>query len=1206
LNPNAFAFEPEISFSNEEAATELQKCLETEDELQQEEIVERVAAGISLDNWGEGEGENEWMVEITEQAHKWFKKRAKKSQMLCTRVLRRLKLLSTGRWPYVLKKPLKTRSSSVKLYESKIDSGMRIIWEIAVAFSPRRSSQDESFCEQVVRVWDIVEDHDNLTRSIDLAVERIERSHKRGEECMIYAELDSSAINTQVDVRDNVCAIPSVFLMKSGMQTRIEIDDDNGGNVGYMGTARKKNTYHPPASSDDQQYTLMKFYALNTRAVEQLLSSENNELPFTPGPKEYEIIQHKSKPPRSMLLMGRSGTGKTTCLVFRMWSQFMAYASNADLDAPRPRQMFLTKNDVLKIEVRKAFLSMGIAFRKTGGTDGNMRRYLPKFFSSSEWLDSLDEFLPGEKFFTKAELHRRANTRKEDIFNSEMDAFTSSVAAIAKGLEIVREELTYSLYRRVWRRMNSKTLSLLDPALVYLEIKSFIKGSIAALHLECLAETEVGEIDDMKIPARYLTREEYLALPKKMSRMDEAQRNEVYDLFENYEKIKKEGNYYDEMDLVHNLAIRAYQFHRNGYVHSVPTVTGSAKKDSLMLPLDSVFVDEVQDFTQAEIFLLVKLSRDANNLMMAGDTAQSIAVGVGFRFVDVRQIFYESFGGVEPNLLQLVHNYRSHAGVLQLAACVVELLYYFFNDSLDTLPPDQGLFNGPKPIVIEVVDPAELVILMNGSKRETSRIEFGAHQVILVRNEAAKRNLPEEFVADKDWIMTVQEAKGLEFDDVLLYNFFTDSDANELWRVVSNYKEDQIRDFYSKINVGNSGTKSYEWRDLDQLQSTRHLEFNREQHKVLESELKILYTAITRARVNVFIAEDDVKMCRPMFNFWKQRGVVEVVDKSTQDMLSKLNVFGKSGVNPDDWLKRGEIYLNQANNNRRGRSHMLRLASKCFKQAGDVAKEKIVLAELAYAEMEEDHADNQVTKRKGTANAVHEHKKIYAVAAQLLEARDARLLAKVGKCIIQAGEFERGRSAQALELSARLSYTSRQMQFIHLRGSSLDRDDISPDEDEQQYFSYAGKLLIKSLSDDDFESEEKRKEYLLRAIHNLLSSGTDEDLNQVNNVLKTYSPGLAYSIVSELSMVLKQPDENDDVEALSDPLRYFHWLIRESPQEVQHVVEHVKSTIVDACAYYSERGDHKMIGKVPREEGRAAVAGAVGFDDDDDSQVSQK
>ena len=53
--------------------------------------------------------------------------------------------------------------------------------------------------------------------------------------------------------------------------------------------------------------------------------------------------------------------------------------------------------------------------------------------------------------------------------------------------------------------------------------------------------------------------------------------------------------------------------------------------------------DEVQDFTMTELYLVTKLSRDPNNLMLAGDTAQSITEGVAFRFIDVRQIFFELF-----------------------------------------------------------------------------------------------------------------------------------------------------------------------------------------------------------------------------------------------------------------------------------------------------------------------------------------------------------------------------------------------------------------------------------------------------------------------------------------------------------------------------------------------------------------------------------
>ena len=55
--------------------------------------------------------------------------------------------------------------------------------------------------------------------------------------------------------------------------------------------------------------------------------------------------------------------------------------------------------------------------------------------------------------------------------------------------------------------------------------------------------------------------------------------------------------------------------------HSLDRIEGLA-----LLPIDSLFVDEVQDYTQAELYVLAKLCRDPNNLFLAGDTAQSIAV----------------------------------------------------------------------------------------------------------------------------------------------------------------------------------------------------------------------------------------------------------------------------------------------------------------------------------------------------------------------------------------------------------------------------------------------------------------------------------------------------------------------------------------------------------------------------------------------------
>lgn len=153
---------------------------------------------------------------------------------------------------------------------------------------------------------------------------------------------------------------------------------------------------------------------------------------------------------------------------------------------------------------------------------------------------------------------------------------------------------------------------------------------------------------------------------------------------------------------------------------------------------------------------------------------------------------------------QLTHNYRSHAGILSLASSILDLMVEFFPESFDRLKKDQGLFQGPPPVLLEscsfrhvstknileiwhmskiefkfwyifflTLFYSDLAVLLRGNKRKTSHIEFGAHQAILVVNEAARDNIPEEL--NLGLILTIYEAKGLEFDDILLYNFFKDS-----------------------------------------------------------------------------------------------------------------------------------------------------------------------------------------------------------------------------------------------------------------------------------------------------------------------------------------------------------------------------------------------------------------------------------------------
>ncbi len=324
-------------------------------------------------------------------------------------------------------------------------------------------------------------------------------------------------------------------------------------------------------------------------------------------------------------------------------------------------------------------------------------------------------------------------------------------------------------YDRIWPKLvaaNPQARSL-SASSVFQEIHSFIKGSTNALEK----------------PEGKLTREEYLRLPAKRApnfsglshgeKLEDlpgdrrGNRDLVYDLFMVYEAEKKKLGAYDIADLVHNLWHRLMS---QGYMG---------------IPIHSVFVDETQDFVQAELRLFLHMCVNKNDMFFSGDTCQTIASGVGFRFEDLKVLFkdeqevqmrlaetnkeYVESPIAIPRLKNLSINYRTHNGILSAAAGVVDLLECFFPGSIDILPRERGFFDGPKPLLLTHTNVEDAAVLIVGSDQKRSQIEFGAHQVILVRSQEAKKNLPEDFGGCL--AMTILESKGLEFDDVFLWNF---------------------------------------------------------------------------------------------------------------------------------------------------------------------------------------------------------------------------------------------------------------------------------------------------------------------------------------------------------------------------------------------------------------------------------------------------
>ena len=829
-----------------------------------------------------------WEVDCTDQVWKVLRSKRVPNRTK-KRVIAKIRMLAEGRWSANLCKRLEgtAKKKDIYLYEAKLSKGARILWEKTVAFSDRCSQNPEILMQtresegrvysDIIRVWDIALVHD----SVEHKIENIVKSHDRGMDCIIKTNLKGVKRD---DLRKDVAGecFPNYYVEKTEDQKK----KDETRFASKREPQQKKTKedellglFYPPASANEQEYHILKFYSFNSALVNTILQCDTTrvDFPFKVTELEHDIINLYPKPPCPVILLGRSGTGKTTCCLYRLWKEFENYWKGASRGGPHiPRyvaqetaqandnenqvsndnvaeveivteasevpsdsastsepmtepntdckktasqaagnengcyehlhQLFVTKNSVLCSEVQKNFRELSHACPDAKDHVADEDNPLPPklqdvsdtawplFINSRDLLLMLDASLPIEPyegpFFKRAvdgSMLRQIegwgeednnlsyipseDSDEDDEVEDENQQAQPGSTAVDQGRTArsgvtqekesdPRREITYNVFRNeIWPKMIKSHPKLnYHPTLVWMEIRSFIKGSAESLL------TNAG----------FLCLADYLELGRKRApSFSDDDRKVVYDLFVIYQRVRSSNRMFDESDLVFNL-------HRRLQEGGVPEWS-----------VHRLYVDETQDFTQAELSLLIRCCRHPNDLFFTGDTAQSIMRGIAFRFSDLKSLFYHASKSaqvethrelvrVPDRLYQLIHNYRSHAGILGLASSVVDLLLNFFPESFDRLEKDQGLFDGPKPVILESCSLPDLAMILRGNRRQTSRIEFGAHQVVLVASDEARESLPDEL--KHGLVMTIYEAKGLEFDDVLIYNFFKDSQVRFKYR----------------------------------------------------------------------------------------------------------------------------------------------------------------------------------------------------------------------------------------------------------------------------------------------------------------------------------------------------------------------------------------------------------------------------------------
>ncbi|XP_062112272.1 uncharacterized protein LOC133823483 isoform X1 [Humulus lupulus] len=182
-------------------------------------------------------------------------------------------------------------------------------------------------------------------------------------------------------------------------------------------------------------------------------------------------------------------------------------------------------------------------------------------------------------------------------------------------------------------------------------------------------------------------------------------------------------------------------------------------------------------------------------------------------------------------------------------------------------------------------------------------VGFGAEQAILVRDDNIKNELL-KYVGKHALVLTISECKGLEFQDVLLYNFLSSSPIKNQWRV--------IYEFMKENNI-----------ILHEV-PTSFPSVNEAKHRLLCSEIKQLYVAVTRTRQRLWIFENELS--HPMCDYWKEQNIVEV--RGLDNCLIK-EIQVASSV--EEWRSRGMKFFYAQNY---GPARM------CFGRAGEEFWEK--------------------------------------------------------------------------------------------------------------------------------------------------------------------------------------------------------------------------------------------------------------------------
>ena len=711
-------------------------------------------------------GEAKWEVELLEHVKKELRKMDSKPALRKS-VFRTIAKLANGDWRYKLRiKFNKTES----VYKAEITASDYMLYTFLDRFSERKTIEARKHIKKQVYVYTktiIILDILNGERESESITHHAKRvikiiSDERFKQNLANPD-EASQCSPQISIRCEQKLTDEDQKKLKSFLTNVSINENR--NESDIGT---------------------KSYSLSTQLVLGLITGqrEQRDYPIKVADDEFDIINKNEIAP--IVVLGRSGTGKTTVCLCRLWKKFTAYwdciekadypsipklehkkasteqrvgASAQDFDSltelEHIHQIFVTKSGKLCNQMKKQFRGFIADYEpaekqreqfdqidslpepKTFSEVNEM--CYPLFLTARQFFSMLDKSLDdGKEFFQEETLYSTEQPKYSELRSLKAEFNMQDCTVKAD-----KEEVTASLFQtQIWPKISKKSsVAKVDPLLIWMEIQSYIKGSLKALNS----------------PEGVLTKEDFKEFGKSRAPNFPMSRENVYVLFEEYEKQIKHRD------------IKTHLFDNGDFIRKLYNRIKDPKSQHSW-SLHAVYIDEVQDFTQAELSVIIQCCKDPKSCFFSGDTAQTIIKGIAFRFEDLGSIFH-SMEEKTPELNMLTLNHRSHNGIAQFASTITDLMSYFFPESFDwrNIPIDKSNIIGPKPLFVFSKDSMKI---FSDLQSEGEDIRFGANQVVIVRNDEALATIPDSL--KQCIVLTINQCKGLEFNDVLLYNFFSD------------------------------------------------------------------------------------------------------------------------------------------------------------------------------------------------------------------------------------------------------------------------------------------------------------------------------------------------------------------------------------------------------------------------------------------------